>query len=70
LQSGAVLGIGGSFEVNRKNRIQGMRINNFGASIAIGQVRELICRQSGSHRHHLGIPVDFNAEFSPVTPAQ
>jgi hypothetical protein len=61
LQSGAVLGIGGSFEVLGKVGFKGMSINNFGASLAIGQVENYFAAKAGATVTILGIPVDFNA---------
>jgi hypothetical protein len=61
LQSGAVLGIGGSFEVIGKIGFKGCTINNFGASLAIGQEENYFAAKAGATVLILGIPVDFNA---------
>lgn len=61
LQSGAVLGVGGSFEVIGKVGFKGCSINNFGASIAIGQVENYFAAKAGATVTILGVPVDFNA---------
>lgn len=60
LQSGAVLGIGGSFEVIGKVGFKGVSINNFGASLAIGQFENYIAAKAGATVTIIAIPVDFN----------
>ncbi len=61
LQSGAVLGIDGSFEVIGKVGFKGCTINNFGASLAIGEFENYLAAKAGATVIILGIPVDFNA---------
>lgn len=61
LQSGAVLGIGGSFEVKGKIGFKGCSINNFGASLAFGATENYFAAKAGATVVILGIPVDFNA---------
>ncbi len=60
LQSSAVLGIGGSFEVLGKIGFKGGSINNFGASLAIGQFENYIAAKAGATVTIIAIPVDFN----------
>lgn len=60
LQSGAVLGIGGSFEVLGKIGFKGGSINNFGASLAIGQFENYLAAKAGATVTIIAIPVDFN----------
>jgi hypothetical protein len=61
LQSGAVLGIGGSFEVKGKVGFKGCSINDFGASLAFGATENYFAAKAGATVLILGIPVDFNA---------
>ncbi len=61
LQSGAVIGIGGSFEVLGKVGFKGCSINDFGASLAFGQTENYFAAKAGATVTVLGIPVDFNA---------
>src|ERR1019366_9454546 len=61
LQSGAVLGVGGMFEVKGKIGFKGCSINNFGASLAFGQTENYFAAKAGATVLILGIPVDFNA---------
>lgn len=61
LQSGAVLGIGGSFEVKGKVGFKGGSLNDFGASLAIGQMENYFAAKAGATVVILGVPVDFNA---------
>ncbi|MEP6664752.1 MAG: hypothetical protein ABJC04_13935, partial [Verrucomicrobiota bacterium] len=60
LQSSAVIGIGGSFEVIGKVGFKGCSINNFGASLAIGQIENYFAAKAGATVTILGIPVNFN----------
>ena len=60
LQSSAVLGIGGSFEVIGKIGFKGGSINNFGASIAIGQYENYFAAKAGATVTIIAIPVNFN----------
>lgn len=59
LQSGAVLGVGGAFEVKGKVGFKGMSINDFGASLAIGQTENYFAAKAGATVTILGIPVNF-----------
>jgi len=61
LQSGAVLGIGGSFEVKGKIGFKGCSINDFGASLAFGATENYFAAKAGATVLILGIPVDFDA---------
>ena len=61
LQSGAVLGVGGSLEVKGKVGFQGGSLNNFGASLAIGQLENYFAAKAGATVVILGIPVNFTA---------
>ncbi len=61
LQSGAVLGIGGSLEVKGKIGFKGCTLNDFGASLAIGQYENYFAAKMGATVLVLGIPVDFTA---------
>ena len=61
LQSGAVLGVGGMFEVKGKIGFKGCSINDFGASLAFGQTENYFAAKAGATVTILGIPVDFNA---------
>jgi hypothetical protein len=61
LQETAVLGIGGSFEVKGKAGFKGCSLNDFGASLAIGQTESYFAAKAGATVLVLGIPVDFNA---------
>ncbi|MBI3853459.1 MAG: LamG domain-containing protein [Verrucomicrobia bacterium] len=60
LQEGAVLGIGGSFEVLGKIGFKGGSINDFGASLAIGKFENYIAAKAGATVTIIAIPVDFN----------
>ncbi len=60
LQSSAVLGIGGSFEVIGKVGFKGVSINNFGASLAIGQFENYFAAKAGATVTIIAVPVDFN----------
>lgn len=60
LQSSAVIGIGGSFEVIGKVGFKGCSINNFGASLAIGQFENYFAAKAGATVTIIAIPVDFN----------
>jgi hypothetical protein len=61
LQSGAVLGVGGSIEVKGKVGFKGCSLNDFGASLAIGQLENYFAAKAGATVVILGIPVDFTA---------
>jgi hypothetical protein len=61
LQSGTVLGVGGSFDVNGKIGFKGCSINDFGASLAFGQTENYFAAKAGATVLVLGIPVDFTA---------
>ena len=61
LQSGAVLGIGGSLEVKGKVGFKGGSLNNFGASLAIGQTENYFAAKAGATVTILFIPVNFTA---------
>lgn len=61
LQSGAVLGIGGSLEVKGKVGFKGCSLNNFGASLAFGAQENYFAAKAGATVLILGIPVNFNA---------
>ena len=61
LQSGAVLGVGGSLEVKGKVGFKGVSLNDFGASLAIGQLENYFAAKAGATVVILGIPVDFTA---------
>ena len=61
LQSGAVLGVGGSLEVKGKVGFKGGSLNDFGASLAIGQVENYFAAKAGATVVILGIPVNFTA---------
>jgi hypothetical protein len=61
LQDSAVLGIGGSFAVKGKAGFKGCSLNDFGASLAIGQTETYFAAKAGATVIVLGIPVDFNA---------
>lgn len=61
LQSGAVIGIGGSFEVLGKVGFKGCSINDFGASLAFGATENYFAAKAGATVTILGIPVDFTA---------
>jgi hypothetical protein len=60
LQSGAVLGIGGAFEVKGKMGFKGCSVNNFGASLAFGATENYFAAKAGATVLILGIPVDFD----------
>jgi hypothetical protein len=61
LQSGNVLGVGGSFDVNGKIGFKGCSINDFGATLAFGQTENYFAAKAGATVLVLGIPVDFTA---------
>ncbi len=61
LQSGHVLGVGGSFDVNGKIGFKGCSINDFGATLAFGQTENYFAAKAGATVLVLGIPVDFTA---------
>lgn len=61
LQSGAVIGIGGTFEVLGKVGFKGCSINDFGASLAFGATENYFAVKAGATVSILGIPVDFTA---------
>ena len=61
LQSGAVIGIGGSFEVLGKVGLKGCSLNDFGASLAFGATENYFAAKAGATVTILGIPVDFDA---------
>lgn len=61
LQSGSVLGVGGLFEVKGKIGFKGCSINDFGATLAFGQIENYFAAKAGATVSILGIPVDFTA---------
>jgi hypothetical protein len=61
LQSGAVLGIGGSLEIKGKVGFKGCSINNIGAALAFGATENYFAAKAGATVVILGIPVDFQA---------
>ncbi len=61
LQRGAVLGVGGLFEVKGRIGFQGGSLNDFGATLAFGQIENYFAAKAGATVVILGIPVDFTA---------
>jgi hypothetical protein len=61
LQNGAVLGIGGSFEVRGKIGFKGCTINGFGASLAFGEIENYFAAKAAATVTILGVPVNFTA---------
>ena len=59
LQSGKVLGVGGLFEVKGKIGFKSCSINDFGATLAFGEIENYFAAKAGATVLILGIPVDF-----------
>jgi Concanavalin A-like lectin/glucanases superfamily len=61
LQSGAVLGIGGAFNIHGKVDFQGCTVTDIGATLAIGQIENYFAAKAAGSVLILGIPVDVQA---------
>jgi len=61
LQSGAVLGVGGLFEVKGKMGFKGGSVNDFGATLAFGATENYFAAKAGATITIIAIPVDFTA---------
>lgn len=61
LQSGAVLGIGGAFNIHGKVDFQGCTVKDIGATLAIGQIENYFAAKAAGSVLILGIPVDVQA---------
>jgi hypothetical protein len=61
LQGGAVIGIGGLFDVKGKVGLKGCSINEIGATLAIGEVENFFGAKAAGTITILGIPVDVTA---------
>jgi len=61
LQSGTVLGIGGSFNIHGKVDFQGCTVKDIGATLAIGQIENYFAAKAAGSVLILGVPVDVQA---------
>jgi hypothetical protein len=61
MQSGAVLGIGGAFNIHGKVDFQGCTVTDIGATLAIGQIENYFAAKAAGSVLILGIPVDVQA---------
>lgn len=61
LQSGAVLGIGGSFNIHGNVDFQGCSVKDIGATLAIGQIENYFAAKAAGSVLILGVPVDVQA---------
>ncbi len=61
LQSGAVLGIGGAFNIHGNVDFQGCSVKDIGATLAIGQTENYFAAKAAGSVLILGIPVDVQA---------
>lgn len=61
LQSGAVLGVGGLFDIKGEVGFKGCSVKEIGATLAVGQIESYFAAKAAGSVLILGIPVDLHA---------
>ncbi len=61
LQQGAVLGIGGSLDINGQPSLEGFSLKDIGAMLAIGETENYFVAKGSGTMNVFGVPVDMDA---------